>query len=447
MPPRLKVKESPMPARKTITKPATTPNLVELVEQQVRGDVMERHQANQQLVELLATDADFSAAAVRAAELLTEQFGSDQQTLLAIINRHPPADWALRLDVWFRQAIKAKSASDRKEAAYLLVRIGGSERWAAFTPNLHPRDLWERLWQLSESKDRDICNAVTGGVVGGLRACPDRAFAEQFAIDHKLTHLPVEWACFEEDTRALMDRMFAAKVVSREVASPFTIVYELQHGRATEAYKLFARLDDGDQGYQAQQLALYGQRIRPVATAIEWLGMLLGSTNDKVRYKCAWAACEHVENHRHDIGPVLPALGKLMEISKTGGESGYALWWGMSALAVTAIHLPQCRDLALGELTARLTGKAVQREAAGYGLAQYRTLKHDLDGVRELFNHDDAKVCAGAVQGMYSTCKRLPGSMDDFRKLIKPLRAKLRSLASDKRKDVATAATKVNGWL
>jgi hypothetical protein len=408
---------------------------------------MERHYANQQLLELLATDADFSDAAVRAAALLTEQFGSDQQTLLAIINRHPPCDWAQRLDALFKQATKAKRASDRKDAAYLLVRIGGAERRAPFTPNLHPRTLWERLWTLSESKDRDICNAVTGGVVSGLRACPDRAFAEQFAIDHKLTHLPVEWACFEEDTRALMDRMFAAKVVSREVASPFTIVYELQHGRAAEAFNLFSRLDDCDQGYQAQQLALYGKRIRPVATSIEWLGMLLGSPSDKVRYKSAWAACEHVENHRHDIGPILPALGKLMDISKTGGESGYALWWGMSALAVTATHLPQRCEAAIAELTARLTGKAVQREAAGYGLAQYRVLNHDLDGAREFLNQDDAKVCTGAVLGLYSACKHLPGDMDDFRKLIKPLRAKLRSLASDKRKDVATAATKVNGWL
>jgi hypothetical protein len=436
-----------MPARKTITKSANTPDLVELVEQQVRGDVMERHYANQQLLELLATAADFSAAAGRAVELLTEQFGSDQQTLLAIINRHPPGDWAARLDALFKQATKAKRASDRKDAAYLLVRIGGGERRAAFTPKLHPRDLWERLWPLSESKDRDICNAITGGVVGGLRACPDRAFAEQFAIDHKLIHLPVEWAYFEEDTRALMDRMFAAKVVSREVASPFTIVYELQHGRAGEAHKLFSRLDDGDQGYQAQELALYGKRIRPVTTTIEWLGMLLGSPNDRVRYKSAWAACEHVENHRHDIGPILPALGKLMDISKTGGESGYALWWGMAALAVAAIHLPQRRDAVLGELTARLTGKAVQREAAGYGLAQYRVLNNDLDGVRELLNHGEAKVCAGAVLGLYAACKHLPGDMDDFRKLIKPIRAKLRALANDKRKDVATAATKVNGWL
>src|SRR5439155_22114176 len=66
---------------------------VGLVEELVHGDVLARRRANDQLRQLLAADADFTEAAARGAELLTQQSGKELLTLLAVINRHPPADW------------------------------------------------------------------------------------------------------------------------------------------------------------------------------------------------------------------------------------------------------------------------------------------------------------------------------------------------------------------
>src|SRR5262249_48667697 len=151
-------------------------------------------------------------------------------------------------------------------------------------------------WAFTNSKDRDVAREVHEGVTWGLRACPDRAFAEDFAINKKISHVAYDWAWIGEDTRALMDRMFDAKLVSRTKPSAFVIVYELQHGRTGSAHAIFERLPAGDKVYTAQDIALYGKRIQPVSTMIEWLGMLLNAPDAAVRYRGAWSACERVQD-------------------------------------------------------------------------------------------------------------------------------------------------------
>src|SRR5262249_26106341 len=143
---------------------------------------------------------------------------------------------------------------------------------------------------------------ITEGITWGLRACPDRALAERFAVEEELTEVAIDWAWMGEDTRKLMDRMFAAKIVRRGVPSPFTIVYELQNGRAAAAHAIFQKLDRKAQEYQAQELALYGKRIQPVAAVIEWLNMLLASPLPRVRRRAAESAYERVERFGQDIG-------------------------------------------------------------------------------------------------------------------------------------------------
>lgn len=434
-----------MPARKA--KAAPTP--LALVEQLVHGQVVERWEANDKLRELLTTGADFTEAAARGADLLTEQSGKELLTLLAVVNRHPPADWSARIDTWFTQAAKAKTARDRRRAVYLLAYIGGCDRWADPLPNLHVRDLWPRLWSFANSKDRDISNEVTEGITWGLRACPDRAFAEDFAIKKKLSQAAYDWAWIGEDTRALTDRMFAAKIISRAKPSPFTIVYELQHGRALVAHELFKRLKNGDQEYYAQDIALYGKRIQPVATMIEWLGMLLNSPLPWVRYRAAQSACERVQDFEQDIGPILPVLGERLDVEKIGGQSGQVLWWGASALAVTAAYLPARRAEALHELEARLTANATPRTVAGYGLGMARVLMRDIPGLRALLDHEDAKVCAGALSGVLNSAghDRALSAINAPKPYLKPIKSRIDALCRDARKEVAEIAKKVKGWM
>jgi hypothetical protein len=437
-----------MPARKS-TSANAAPNPVALVERLVHGDYFEREKADEELRRLLTTDTDFTAAAARAAELLPEQSGKQLLTLLAAVNRNPPADWFARIDAWFTQATKAKTARDRRAAVYILTYLGGCDRWADTFANLHPRDLWPRLWVFANSKDREVANEVEEGISWGLRACPDRAFAEEFAIKKKLSRVASDWAWIGEDTRALLDRMFTAKVISRIKPSPFTIIYELQHGRAATAHALFERLPEGDKVYTAQDLVLYGKRIQPVATMIEWLGMLLSSPVAPVRYRAAWAACERARDFDQDIGAILPILGERLDTEKPGGDSGQALWWSASALAVTAAYLPRRREEALRELEPRLTGRATPRNAAGYGLGMARILMRDITGLRALLDHEDAKVGAGALSGVLNSAQHDRGlnAQNDRKPFLNPIKPRIVALARDPRKEVAEVAKRVKGWL
>ncbi len=424
------------------------PGPVALVEDLVNGDWVASEKASEELQRLLATDADFTAASAHALPLLTECMGPNLRTLLAVVNRAPPADWAARVDAWFVQAEKAKTLRDRRTALYLLTQIGGGDRWADPLPNLHARDHWPRLWKLPEPKTPDVLGGVVDHVTWGLRACPDRAFAEQFAIRKKLSQVATDWAWMGDDTRDLMNRMLAAKVAARK-PSLFTVVYELQHNHPATALELSERLTPREQVEIAQELALYGKRMRPVESLVEWIGMLLRSPHAGVRFKAAAGACERVEQFGQDIGPIVPALAGLMDGSKLTGESAWALWWAVAALAVAAHRLPPHRAAVVREFEARLTGAAIPRQAAGHGLALLHMLDRDLKAVRALFDHADAKVCVGAIMGVYESVKHLdlPNHMHDFRRLAKPLMSRLNALSRDPRKPVAASAKKVLGWM
>src|SRR5262249_54445769 len=159
--------------------------------------------------------------------------------------------------------------------------------------------------------------------------------------------------------------------------------------------------------YQAQELALYGKRIQPVAAVIEWLSMLLASPLPRVRRRAAESAYERVERFGQDIGPILPALGNLIDTAKPTRQSRPALWLGVAAIALTAWHFPQHRQAAAAEFTSRLNGKAVQREAASKGLAMIRTFAGDAAGVRELLDHPDDRNCIGAIRGFHDARREM----------------------------------------
>ena len=405
--------------------------------------------ASEELERLLETDADMTAAAAFVVDHLHTNSGKQLGTMLAVVNRHPPADWPARIDALFTQLKKAKKAGDRHRALDLLCKIGGEDRWAAPMHNIHPPDLWPRLWAFADSSDTKIAREVIEGIAFGLRACPDRALAERFLIEKHLPHLAVNWAWMGEDVRALMERIFDADLVSRKLASDFTIVYALQNNRPDEALELFRRIEDSQKVFTAQELALYGKLIQPESAVIEWIGGLLDLDHATTRYKAAEAACQRAER-KQDIGPILPHLGRVLDTTlKATAEYKWALWWAASALAVTPTYLPQHRTAALAELTARLSGKAVARHTAGYGLAIAHMMDRDIDAVRELFAHADNKVCAGALVGFTGAPQHmhLPNNMHDFRPLVKPLVPAIRKLTKDSRKDVAAAAASVVGWL
>lgn len=406
------------------------------------GDYFLSRAASAELKRLLATDADMTEAAAVAVDHLVDESGPALGTLLAVVNRHPPADWLSRVDALFVQVKKAKKAGDRQRAAYLLARIGGSNRWDAPLHDLHPPDLWPRLWAFAESSDKKVAAEVKEGVQFGPRSCPDRAAAERFVIENKLPDLAVHWAWMGEDVRPLMDRLFDARLVSRKIASDFTIVYALQNNDPAAALELYARIEDQEKVYTVQDLAVYGKLIQPVAAVVEWVGGLLGLDHAVTRAKAAQGACERAER-KQDIGSILPHLGRALDAAKKlTGDEGPSLWWSASALGVTPTHLPQHRAAALAELQARLTGKAVARRGAGYGLTIAHLMDRDLDAVGKLLGHEDDKVCAGALNGFNGAPQHmnLPGNMHDFREIVKPLKPAIRKLAKDARKDVAAAA-------
>ena len=355
------------------------------------GDRSAGERAVDLLGRLLDAGADLTRAAARAAQVFEDAFGDELKGLLRLLDRYPPADWKARVDGLFHRLKNGKTVREKQAAVRVLVQIGGADRWAEPLPNLHVPNLWPRLWEFAHSPHREIANEIYGGILWGLRACPNRRLAEKFVLDNGLTHAAVEWAWLGEDTRRLMDRIFKAGLEARMTPSAFTIVYELQHGRPEAALGLLRQLDPDDQRRQVQHLGVYGLRLQPVAAVIAWLGGILDQGEPELRAGAAEAACGRAEEGQ-DIGPILPNLGRVLDSTTRAGEGGQALWWSAAALAVATAHLPPRKEAAMAELTARLPGKAVAREGAGYGLAMAATLAGDLGLARQLLAHADAKV-------------------------------------------------------
>jgi hypothetical protein len=398
-----------------------------------------------ELGRLLDAGADLTRAAARAAQVFEDAFGDRLQVFLRSLDRYPPADWKARVDALFHRLKNGKTARVKKAAVRVLAQIGGADRWAQPLPHLHVPDLWPRLWEFAHSPQRELANEIYGGIVWGLRACPNRRVAEKFVFNNGLTHAAVEWAGMGEDTCRLMDRIFKAGLESRTTPSTFTIVYELQNGRPAAALELLCKLKPDSQRRQVQHLGVYGLRLQPVAAVIAWLGGILDLSDPELRAGAAEAACERAEEGQ-DIGPILPNLGRVLDSTTWAGEGGQALWWSAAALAVTAKRLPPRKEAAMAELTARLPGKAVAREGAGYGLAMAAALAGDWGLARQLLEHADAKVCAGAILGLANASRHMPGGLRECRRVVKPLLPHIHRLTAASRPAVAKAAANMLRW-
>ena len=124
-----------------------------------------------------------------------------------------------------------------------------------------------------------------------------------------------------------------------------------------------------------------------------------------------------------------------------------ALWWSAAALAVAATRMSTRKKVALSALESRLSGKAVAREGAGYGLAMAAVLSCDWDLAGQLLSHSDAKVCAGAVLGCHNARNHMPESLSEANQILQPVFERIRLLANDPRKDVSkAAAVAVKQW-
>ncbi len=419
---------------------------VALVDAVVTGNMDERRRAAEELRRLLDARTDLTAAAARVAQVFDGLTRHELPALLPLLNLHPPVDWPARLDRLFVRLEKGKTVREKQAAEDLLMAVGGADRWSAPLQNLHVPDLWPRLWRFADSPHSTIADAVRSGISWGLRACPDRRQAEQFIIDKGLAHAAVDWACMGDDTRGLMDRLTKANLVPLRERPAFKIVYELQHGRADAALEQFHAMGTDEQGLLAQNLALLGKRIRPVTAVIEWIGGILDGENAVARYKAAWAACERAQMGQ-DIGPILANLGRVLDTTIRTAYGGQALWWSAAALAVAATRMSTRKKVALSALESRLSGKAVAREGAGYGLAMAAVLSCDWDLAGQLLSHSDAKVCAGAVLGCHNARNHMPESLSEANQILQPVFERIRLLANDPRKDVSkAAAVAVKQW-
>jgi hypothetical protein len=182
----------------------------------------------------------------------------------------------------------------------------------------------------------------------------------------------------------------------------------------------------------------YATSFEPCGAMIAWLARALELPSAEVRAFAAQAAANRTKLGK-DIGALLAPLGRLLEDPGQPRNRPQPRLWAAAALAEAARH-DDYRRAALAELESRLTGKAVAREAAAYGLGMAYCFLRDWKRVRALLADADGHIRGGACRGLRGSWQHLDMPRERFVRHVAPVHRAVLELAQDPRKPVREAA-------